>query len=119
MSRKKRLFSILLDYCIMSCICVPILWWADGIKYEVVAWILAYVIYANKDFVNGRSIAKRFFGLVVVDSQNGERASRIKCFVRNMTLIIWPIEIVMLIFRPSKRLGDYLVATECVSIIKN
>ncbi len=50
--------------------------------------MLGFAIYFCKDCINGRSIAKRILKLQVVDNSTGQVASPLKCFIRNMFIII-------------------------------
>ena len=49
--------------------------------------------------------------LLVVDIKTGKVASALKCFVRNLTIAIWPIEAIVVLISPSRRIGDYLAGT--------
>jgi uncharacterized RDD family membrane protein YckC len=87
----------------------------DPIKNPLL-YIIALVIvlsgFLNKDFFGGRSIAKRALGMVVKDITTGENARPFKCFVRNITVIIFPVELIFMIFSPSQRLGDLIAGTK-------
>ncbi len=78
--------------------------------------IAMVVIYALKDVFNGRSLAKRIIKLQVVDAKTGAVASPIKCFLRNLLIPIWPIEVIVTLFNPQQRLGDRLAGTKIISI---
>ena len=64
--------------------------------------------YLNKDFLKGRSPAKRLFQLQVVDA-GGQPANELRCFLRNVTALLWPVEVLLLGRRT--RLGDTLAGT--------
>ncbi|MCW3125608.1 MAG: Na/Pi-cotransporter II-related protein [Bacteroidetes bacterium] len=68
-------------------------------------------LYFWKDSFNGRSIAKRFLYYQVVHNQTGIAANPLRCVVRNLTFFLWPVEIIMVIVNPSRRLGDMLAGT--------
>ncbi len=76
--------------------------------------MLGFAIYFCKDCINGRSIAKRILKLQVVDNSTGQVASPLKCFVRNIFIIIWPIEAIIALTNPSRRLGDRVAGTKLV-----
>jgi uncharacterized RDD family membrane protein YckC len=78
--------------------------------------ILMMICYICKDCFNGQSPAKRIFNLKVVDNQNGEIATPLQCIVRMLTLPIWPIEVIVTLFNPVRRLGDRLAGTKVVSV---
>jgi uncharacterized RDD family membrane protein YckC len=65
----------------------------------------------NKDFFNGRSVAKRMMGYKVIDNNTKELANEYKCMLRNITFVVWPIEMVFLLINPQKRLGDIIANT--------
>lgn len=71
-------------------------------------------LYLCKDCVNGQSIAKRILKLQVTDNVTGQPASSIKCLVRNLSLILWPIEAVISLGNTSRRLGDRIAGTKLV-----
>ncbi|GHT21512.1 hypothetical protein FACS189464_0500 [Bacteroidia bacterium] len=74
--------------------------------------ILGFAIYFCKDCINGRSIAKRILKLQVVDNSTGQIASPLKCFIRNIFTVIWPIEGIIALANPSRRLGDRVAGTK-------
>jgi len=78
----------------------------------IFGFILAFAIYFNKDFFNGRSPAKRFLNLQVLNNKTNEVSSSLRCLVRNLTIPIWPIEIVFILINPKRRLGDYIAGTK-------
>lgn len=71
-------------------------------------------LYLNKDILNGRSPAKRILKFQVVDNDTKLTASPLKCLLRNLTIIVWPIEVLVILFNPSQRLGDKLANTRVV-----
>jgi len=82
-------------------------------------WTMIYVsfgfsIYINKDAFNGRSIGKRICGLQIVDRKTNEVASSLKCMVRNITFLVWPLEVIILLVTRNRRLGDFIMNTEIV-----
>jgi uncharacterized RDD family membrane protein YckC len=76
--------------------------------------IVGFALYLCKDCINGRSLAKRLLKLQVVDNVTGEAASPLKCFVRNIFIIIWPIEVIVGLTNTSRRLGDRAAGTKLV-----
>ncbi|MCW3125607.1 MAG: Na/Pi-cotransporter II-related protein [Bacteroidetes bacterium] len=73
--------------------------------------LIGFAFYIAKDSFNGRSIAKRIMGLQVVNNITGLPADPIRCAVRNLTCIIWPVEAIMAIVTPERRLGDMIAGT--------
>lgn len=75
------------------------------------AMIFGISLYFNKDMIQGKSVAKRAFKLEVVDIKTGEVASSLKCFIRNLTIAFWPIEVIAVLINPSRRIGDFIAGT--------
>ena len=75
---------------------------------------IPYIIYFAKDSFRGKSFAKRLIGLQVVDQSSGQAATALKCFIRNLTILIWPLEVVITLFSPERRLGDLIAGTRVV-----
>ena len=67
--------------------------------------------YFNKDIFNGRSPAKRILKMQVIDNKTGQVANPIKCLVRNLTIPLWPLEVIFVLFSPKRRLGDTIAGT--------
>lgn len=80
------------------------------------ALVLGLSLYLNKDAIKGKSLAKRILKQEVIDIKTGEIASPIKCFVRNILIILWPIEVIVVLASPSRRIGDLIAGTKVVNI---
>lgn len=65
----------------------------------------------NKDFYNGRSVAKRILGYQIIDKDTKQVATEMQCMIRNLTIIIWPIEVIIALINPKQRLGDVIAGT--------
>lgn len=78
--------------------------------FETVFTIIAS-LYFLKDSIGARSPAKRLTNLQVISQRSQLPASPLQCFIRNMTIIIWPIEVLVTLFSSTKRLGDHLAGT--------
>ena len=76
--------------------------------------LFGFVVYFCKDIINGRSFAKRMLKLQLVNNSTGKVASPIRCFVRNVFCIIWPVEVIISMITPSRRLGDRVAGTKLV-----
>ncbi len=120
-SRGLRLGTMFLDHFIMCFIIVPPLIVMSLVvksepfeakPIETFAFYLMMLVYLNKDFVNGKSISKRILGLRVVDRKTGASASELQCFLRNMTIPIWPLEVFVSLFSTDRRLGDLIANTK-------
>ena len=76
--------------------------------------MIGFALYFCKDCINGRSIAKRILKLQLVDSKTGQVANPLRCFVRNIFIIIWPVEAIIALANPAQRLGDKVAGTKLV-----
>src|SRR5690606_22645628 len=85
----------------------------------VLFMLCLFSIYLNKDVINGRSPAKRIFGLITVNNKTGERANPIETCLRNITLIFWPVEVIFILISPQRRIGDYIAGTKVIDDKKN
>ena len=76
--------------------------------------LVGFAVYFCKDSINGRSPAKRIMKLQVVDNSTGRAASPIKCFIRNIFCVLWPVEVIVALFNPERRIGDFVAGTKVV-----
>jgi uncharacterized RDD family membrane protein YckC len=114
-----RLASIVIDQAVMIFLCsmsvAPAAFLVEGLSpflseaYDYLA-LSAPTMYLCKDIVDGRSIGKRLLNLQIVNEGDRQAASPARCVVRNVTLLIWPIELLIALLNPSSRLGDRLAA---------
>ncbi len=120
-NRGLRLGTMLLDHFIMSFIIIPPLIIISFLvksepfqttAVETIAFAIMLLVYLNKDFAKGKSISKRILGFRVIDRQTGEPASSLKCFLRNLTILIWPLEVMVSLLSPTRRIGDLIANTE-------
>lgn len=81
---------------------------APGMQFLFLGLVLLYFF---KDSFGARSIAKRVTQLQVVDNKTGQPASVGKCFLRNLTIVFWPIEVLVTFFSPDRRIGDFIAGT--------
>jgi len=72
--------------------------------------MIVYTIAMNKDFLNGKSIGKRLFG-IQVQNLNNQKASEWKSSLRNFLPII-PIDLMYTFFSPTRRIGDRIAETK-------
>lgn len=77
----------------------------------LVLYAFGFSIYLNKDFFNGQSGAKRILKMQVIDQKTNQAASPLKCFVRNLILPLWPLEVIFVLINPKRRLGDRIAGT--------
>jgi uncharacterized RDD family membrane protein YckC len=74
--------------------------------------IILFSIFINKDIYFGRSIGKYFNGTRVVSIRTGNAATPIQCSLRNLFILIWPLEAIILLFSPKRRIGDIVAGTK-------
>lgn len=72
--------------------------------------IIVYPITMNKDFLNGKSIGKRIFG-IQIQNLNNQKATEWKSSLRNFLPII-PFDLIYTIFSPERRIGDRIAETK-------
>lgn len=82
-----------------------------AIDWTLIVMCFGMSLYFNKDMIQGKSIAKRALKQEVVNVKTGEVASTLKCFVRNLTIAVWPIEVIAVLINPSRRIGDFIAGT--------
>jgi uncharacterized RDD family membrane protein YckC len=122
---QKRLLAILIDHIVGSLI-FGIIFFSINLDsfinptesnsmkpFETFNTILGFgmIYYLLKDIFKGRSIGKRLFGLRVIDKNNNNNVPGIiRLMLRNLTILIWPIELLMLI-TTKRRIGDIIAKT--------
>lgn len=80
---------------------------------------VALIIFYMKDLFGGRSIGKRIFKLAVRDINNfNETPHGFRLFIRNISLIIWPVELIFFLIT-KKRIGDLVGRTQVIRIEQN
>jgi uncharacterized RDD family membrane protein YckC len=104
---EKRIKAFAVDYTLMGIIGFVIVYMTNNLFLGI---MIVYTITINKDFLNGKSIGKRLFG-IQVKNQNNEKASEWKSALRNFLPVI-PIDIIFTIFGPERRIGDRIAETK-------
>jgi uncharacterized RDD family membrane protein YckC len=78
---------------------------------------LMVITLLNKDFIGGQSVVHRKLGYKVLDVKTKETATKIQCFVRNLTgPFVWPVEVVFILVNRQRRLGDLIAGTILVDV---
>jgi len=80
----------------------------------VITFSLSTSLYFNKDVFYGRSLAKRLLKLQIIDYKTQKIASPLKCLLRNFTALFLPIEVILILISPKRRLGDLLAGTALI-----
>ncbi len=129
-SRKRRIAAFLIDHVVITFLLVLIDFSALGTGFideknmdKMPAVMLAVIIpglllYFAKDSINGTSVGKWIMGIRVRKSNNPHEVPSFgSLFIRNIFIIIWPIEfIVLALSEEKKRLGDKVAET---IVVKN
>jgi uncharacterized RDD family membrane protein YckC len=74
--------------------------------------IFGFSLYFNKDIYLGRSPAKRILKLQIVNVKTNRPANPLRCLVRNITVILWPIEVIAGLVNNERRIGDFIARTK-------
>ena len=77
-------------------------------------FMIGFALYFCKDCINGQSIAKRILKLQLVDNKTGKVTSPLKCLLRNVFCILWPLEVIVAFNNPGRRIGDLVAGTKLV-----
>lgn len=77
--------------------------------------LIGFALYFCKDVFQGRSPGKRITKLQIVHHRTGVIASPLRTVVRNLFCIIWPVEVIITLINPSRRLGDLIAGTRVVN----
>ncbi|MFZ4454727.1 MAG: RDD family protein [Bacteroidales bacterium] len=124
-SRKRRIAAFLIDHFVMTFLMVALIFVIQGASFfedndlesiqsvMLTVMIPGMVLYFAKDSINGVSIGKWIMGIVVKsDDVDFSNPSFWKLFTRNIFIIIWPVEfIVLAISQDKKRIGDSVCKT--------
>lgn len=127
-SRKRRIVAFIIDHFVMTFLMVSIVFIALGPNFMdennpskmmttmLFVMIPGFILYFAKDSVKGISVGKWIVGIMIRDENNqNEIPSFGRLFLRNLFIIIWPVEfIVLAINEQKKRLGDKVAKTVVV-----
>ncbi|WP_299158346.1 RDD family protein [uncultured Tenacibaculum sp.] len=119
-SRKRRIVAYIIDHFVMTFLIVGMVFLSLGTNFmdednlsNPMARILptalvGFLLYFSKDSIRGISPGKWVMGIMVRNENNpNEIPSFGKLFVRNLFLIIYPVEFIVLVSsQEKKRLGD-------------
>lgn len=124
-SRKRRIVAYFIDYVVISFLIISMIFSFLGTDFveksdtpKFVQTILfamhfGFFFYFSKDSIKGISPGKWVMGIMVRDQNDfNVKPSFARLFLRNITLVIWPIEFIVLATSDKKlRLGDNLSKT--------
>ena len=112
---EKRLIAAVIDFYIVIFI---IIFSVLLIGIELDSWLLiavGVVLLCLKD-VSGRSVGKKLLKLGLLDVDSERTPSLIKRVLRNISMVIWPVEVFLLLSK-RRRIGDTLCHTRVVDFI--
>lgn len=129
-SRKRRIASFVIDHFTFTFLIVGSVFLSLGTDFMdennfsnlmtrmIPIMLLGFLIYFAKDSIKGVSPGKWVMGIMVRDENNPNEIPSIgKLFIRNLFLIIWPVELIVLaVSQEKKRLGD---KTAKAIVVKN
>lgn len=119
-SRKRRIIAFLIDHFIVTFLMVVAVFLMLGPNFMDTdnvgnltskigpTVLLGFLVYFAKDSIKGISPGKWIMGIMVRDEHNLDQVPSIgTLLIRNLFLLIWPIECIVLVFsKEKKRLGD-------------
>ena len=119
-SRKRRIAAFLIDHFVMTFLMVSIVFMVLGPNFMdennpsnmmitmLFVMVPSFILYFAKDSLKGISIGKWIMEIMVRDEKNqNEIPSFGRLFLRNLFIIIWPVEFIVLVTdNQKKRLGD-------------
>lgn len=129
-SRKRRIAAFIIDHFVMTFLMVSIVFIALGPNFMdennpskmmttmLLVMIPGFILYFAKDSLKGISAGRWIMGIMVRDEGNqNEIPSFGRLFLRNLFIIIWPVEFIVLATNEQKkRLGDKVAKT---IVVKN
>src|SRR4051812_794684 len=128
-SRKRRIAAFIIDHFLMTFIMVLIIFLTLGRDFikesngtmppmSMALMIPGFLLYFAKDVVKGISVGKWIMGIMIRDEREpGEIPSFGRLLLRNLFIIIWPVEFIVLALNKNKqRLGDSIART---IVVKN
>lgn len=127
-SRKRRIAAFIIDHFVMTFLMVSIVFIALGPNFMdgnnpskmmttmLFVMIPGFILYFAKDSLKGISAGKWIMGIMVRDENDqNEIPSFGRLFLRNLFIIIWPVEFIVLAINDrKKRLGDKVAKTVVV-----
>lgn len=115
----KRLLAAILDFMLIAFLLnvltnifvyFRLLYWDYTVNMAI--GILINIIFLVRDvFGKDSFLFKRLFKLKIINYSGKESVSFFQKIVRNITYIIWPLELVLLLFK-KRKLGDIIAKTD-------
>lgn len=120
-SIKQRISSIFIDFGIFILLGIPFAilsivyqFFANGFYIPFILFTAWISLFLCKDlYAQGQSKGKAICNLRIVESSDNA-ASPFKLILRNLFMIIWPIELFMILINPESRLADIIFGTKVI-----
>lgn len=110
---RNRFKAAIIDFTISYSLVIPFtLFFNVDIFFQSLLSAILFSSLFCKDLVNGRSIGKRLMGLQVYSMTKNKKLSPMQLIGRNLFLIFWLIEFIVLLVNPKERIGDYVFKTK-------
>jgi uncharacterized RDD family membrane protein YckC len=115
-SRKRRIIALLIDvwfFGYLASLCMYLVFFVFKTPWDIpLVGVSGFIFFASKDAFKGAGLGKLLMGIRVVNHSDTP-ASPVSTLLRNLPLIAWPIETLVMVLNSSKRrLGDYLAKTQ-------
>jgi len=127
-SRRRRIAAFLIDHFVLTFLMVSAIFLAMGpgfiddnggkmISVMLAVMLPGFIIYFGKDSIKGISVGKWIMGIMIRDAESPTDIPTIgRLFLRNLCLLIWPVEFIVLAASQEKRrLGDKVARTIVVN----
>lgn len=114
----KRFAAFIIDLLIIAFICSLMYFLTQTHKSQILLQInsaIMITLLLCKDCINGQSIGKRIMKLQVIDKSADNKVSNLSLIVRNIFLVFWIVEVLVLLISREKRLGDFVAKTKVIS----
>lgn len=120
----KRIIAFLIDYIILLFPIYTLLFSMEIIfncdiifcHFYLIISIIMFLLSLKDLIFKNASIGKKIMGLRIVDNKNNSIPNMYKIIIRNLTLILWPIDIIGFLFS-NKRIGELMTNTKVESFM--
>ena len=113
----KRIFSIVIDFYITMFIGLSIFFIVTktfNIQSNLLCDVLMIILFSLKDLIFKEGSIGKIVCKLKLSTNDNKEVSNIFKILRNLTVIIWPIELLLLIIF-NKRIGDMLYKTKVLN----
>jgi hypothetical protein len=83
---------------------------------SLVPFSILFIALINKDIFGGQSVVHRLLGYQVVMAKTNKPAGMVRCMLRNISVPLWPAELIFILFYPKRRLGDFIAGTKLIEV---